>query len=71
MRELDLLLAGFLSAGLDELADDDLDRFEALLEHPDQDILAWLVSEEGPGDPDLRSIVARIRCTIVQAGGSS
>ena len=69
MRELDLLLGRFLAAGLGALGREDLDRFERLLEHPDQDILAWLTGVARPEDADTREIVGILRRSMEQSNG--
>lgn len=72
MRELDLLLERFLSTELESLGDDDVERLEALLAQPDQDILAWLSDALEPDDPDLRRIVhiVKDRIALDAASGS-
>src|SRR5690606_15540728 len=47
MREADLLLGTFADAYIGSFGEEDLDDFEALLEAPDGDILAWLTGR-GP-----------------------
>ncbi len=62
MREVDLLLGRFADAHLDRLAGEDLAAFEALLDVPDQDVLAWLTGiagpPAGPAAPLLRRVYA-------------
>jgi antitoxin CptB len=62
MREVDLLLGRFADAHLGEMAADDLRAFEALLNVPDQDVLAWLTGigerPNGPAVPLLRRVYA-------------
>ena len=41
-RELDLIFGAFAAAYLAGLDDAELDRFEALLDAPDDDVYAWL-----------------------------
>ena len=64
MRELDLLLEKFLATGLESLEHEDVDRLEALLTNPDQDILAWLSDASVPEDPELGRIVSLLRNRI-------
>lgn len=47
-REMDLLVGGFADAHLAELSDEQLDRFEQLLQAPDPDLYRWLVGQEMP-----------------------
>jgi antitoxin CptB len=62
MREVDLLLGRFADAQLGEMAADELGAFEALLDVPDQDVLAWLTGlgqpPTGPAEPLLRRVYA-------------
>jgi len=45
MREVDLLLGRFADAALNELDESELAGFEALLDVPDQQVLAWITGE--------------------------
>jgi antitoxin CptB len=51
LREVDLILGRFADARLAEMSLPDLDAFEALLETPDPDVLAWVLGEL-PVPPD-------------------
>lgn len=42
-READLILGPFADKHVSGFSEDELDRFEALLEVPDQDLYAWIV----------------------------
>jgi antitoxin CptB len=42
-READLILGPFADRHVANFSPDELDRFEALLEQPDQDLYAWIV----------------------------
>jgi antitoxin CptB len=42
VRESDLIFRRFLDQYLDQLDEADLDRFEAILDESDQDILSWV-----------------------------
>ena len=62
MRELDILVGGFVDARLDTLASAELDELEALLDLPDAELLGWLAGVTPP-PPErdtllLRKIVA-------------
>lgn len=62
MRELDILLLGYLDTGL---APDDRqgrDVFERLLEYPDQILFEWLMGRMKPMDGDIAGVVDAIRC---------
>jgi antitoxin CptB len=62
MREVDLLLGRFADAYLDELDESELAGFEALLDVPDQQVLAWITGEAvvpvGADSPLLRRLLA-------------
>ena len=45
-KESDLVVGGFAKAHLETMTDAQLDRFEALLERPDPELLGWIVGEE-------------------------
>lgn len=48
MHELDILLGGFADARLATLSPQDLDRFEALLDVPDQELFRWITEDAAP-----------------------
>ena len=45
IREMDLLLGGFAAAGLAGFTEPELRDLEAVLELPDQDLLAWVTGQ--------------------------
>lgn len=47
IREMDLVLGRFADANIDQLSDDELTVYEALMEVPDRDLLKW-VTDEAP-----------------------
>jgi antitoxin CptB len=55
-RELDLIFGAFAAAHLAELDEAGLDRFDALLNAPDDDVYAWLRGRM-PVPPDYASPV--------------
>ena len=62
MREMDILMGGFVDASLDALSDADLAELELLLDLPDAELFSWLSGAE-PAPPErdtalLRKIVA-------------
>jgi antitoxin CptB len=62
LRELDILLGGFVDARVETLSESELDEMEALLELPDAEVLSWLSGAAAP-PPErdtllLRSILA-------------
>ena len=62
MRELDLLIGRFAESRLASLTPDEMDQFEALLDVPDPDMLAWLTGaadvEPEHDTPIYRALVA-------------
>jgi len=60
MRELDLMLERFLGDHLEQLSERELEALERLLEHADDDILAWLLGRQPAPDAALARLVARI-----------
>ncbi len=45
MREVDLLLGRFADASVPKMAEAELSAFEAILDVPDREILAWVTGE--------------------------
>ncbi len=45
IREMDLLLGGFAGNQIEHMTVEELDELEAIIGLPDQDLLAWIVSE--------------------------
>lgn len=63
-REMDLMLGPYADARLEAMDDGDLDRFEALLEEADTDLLKWLMGQEptpADADGDLLADLLRFR----------
>lgn len=62
MREVDLLLGRFADAAIAELDEAEIAGFEALLDVPDRQVLAWVTGEETvPAEADsvlLRRLLA-------------
>ena len=62
MRELDILIGGFVDARLDTLVSAELVELESLLDLPDAELLGWLAGVTPPptarDTPLLRKIVA-------------
>ena len=62
MRELDILVGGFVDARLDALDGAELDELEILLDLPDAELLGWLAGVSPPphgrDTPLLRKIIA-------------
>ena len=65
MRELDVLLLGFLTQRYPQLGAEDIDTFTRLLEYPDNVLLEWLTGHMVPSDRDVAHIVREIRHAAV------
>lgn len=61
MLELDLILVPFADQHFEQLDPAMQDRYVALLECEDQDLLAWLLGHAEPEVPELAMIVHLIR----------
>jgi len=64
MRELDLLLEGFLTDRYETLSATDRTSFERLLDCRNEDLMAWLINGGSPEDERLAGIVDRIRRSV-------
>ena len=60
MLELDLILGPFVERRYADLDERDRARYRALMACHDQQLWAWLLGRERPGDPELRQIVERV-----------
>jgi antitoxin CptB len=61
-KEADLVIGGFADHHLDTLDTAQLDRFEALLAVPDQDLYGWIVGRAAPPaehDHDVLGLLRR------------
>jgi antitoxin CptB len=65
MRELDAVLSSFLQSAGPKLGEADLARFEAILELPDPELLAYLAGRSAPTDPDAARLIELIRSSPV------
>jgi antitoxin CptB len=61
LRELDLLLTGYLDSGYPESAPEEQKRFHHLLESPDNMLWGYFFQDQPPGDPQLAKLIQRIR----------
>ena len=66
MRELDLLLLGFLDTGYAALTPDDRAAFERLLEYPDTLLQELLLSGRVSADPAMARVIDAIRHAAVR-----
>ncbi len=60
-READLLLGSFADAHLADLSEEQLDRFEKLLEAADPDLYCWLLGRDMPPPGIDRDILNMMR----------
>ena len=60
-KELDLILGNFISDNINQLSEDEITEFEALLNSEDPDIYKWIVKFEVPNDKSLIDIIIKIR----------
>lgn len=60
-RESDLVIGGFASRYLDEMSDNQLTQFEALLDQPDQDLLGWVLNVSTPPSAFDNEVLRMIR----------
>ena len=61
IREMDLVLGRFADDNIDQLSDEELTVYEALMEVPDRDLLKWVTGEaEVPANYDT-DVFARVR----------
>ncbi len=62
MREMDILMGGFVDARLAILDDDELAELESLLDMPDDEVFRWLSGAQPPpaerDTPLLKKIIA-------------
>jgi antitoxin CptB len=61
IREMDIVLQGFLDQSYDALSDNDKKIFSQLLDENDLDILNWLLGKDEPTSDDLKHIITLIR----------
>ena len=60
MLELDLVLEPFVNTQYARLSGPDRKRFQQLMLCEDQDLFAWFMQREQPGDEELAEIVSQI-----------
>jgi antitoxin CptB len=61
MKELDLLLTGYLREHWPQAGPTERAAFERILELPDPLLAAYLMEREAPPDPDLQSLLGILR----------
>lgn len=63
MRELDVLLSGYLTRRYPDAAPDERQRFEDLLEDSDERLWRYFYQNQAPEDAGLAALVEQIRDT--------
>ena len=61
MLELDIIFQRFIKQSIDQLNEQQIVAFEALLNCPDPDLYAWLMGYEEPTEKEFLEIVSFIR----------
>ena len=61
VKESDLLFGQFAARHLDELDDEQLGRYEALLDEPDQEVLAWIYGRAPVPERHRNDVFDRLR----------
>ena len=61
LLELDLLLQGFLVGRFAKLDATEKALFGELLEHPDPDLLDWVLGRSEPADPRYHGVLRHLR----------
>jgi antitoxin CptB len=61
MRELDLLLTGYLENDYPQTSEDQKQAFRELLALPDPDLIGYLLGGQIPADIVLANVVSQIR----------
>jgi len=67
IKENDLILGTFADAHINELSDDELAAFEALMEAPDQDVYGWVSNTKPVPDAYATSLMTRLQAHTVPA----
>lgn len=65
MRELDILLAGFLQCHYDDLSSGERADFERLLDSPDPVIMEWLYGYNQAPDEEMARLLGKIRNSVI------
>ncbi|UYQ70555.1 succinate dehydrogenase assembly factor 2 [Pelagibacterium flavum] len=60
-QEMDILIGGFVADHLDTLDAEMLDRLEALMDHEETDLQAWLMGQSDIPDNADRNLIDTIR----------
>jgi antitoxin CptB len=60
MRELDAVFQSFLDTSFGGLSDAEIARFEAILDLPDPELLAYVSGRSVPADAEIAALIERI-----------
>lgn len=60
IKEMDLILSAYAAARLADMTDDDLDRYDALLNENDHDLYQWITGQVSAPD-DCAPMIADIQ----------
>jgi antitoxin CptB len=63
-KEMDLLLQGFVAGHYDALTPAEQTAFMRLLDHPDPDIMDWIMGRAEPPSADIKRLIAIMRATF-------
>jgi antitoxin CptB len=66
-REMDLVMGRFADLHLPAMSESELAKFEALLDAPDPQVLAWITGEEAPPPEFDTPLIARLRAAPREA----
>ncbi len=61
IKEMDLLLQGFIEKHYDQLSTEEQAAFADLLEQPDLDIMDWIMQRSEPPEPSYKPIISMLR----------
>lgn len=61
MRELDVLLGNYLAQHYPHADDTQKAAFRRVLQLPDPDVMSYLLHGDDPADPEMASVIERIR----------
>jgi antitoxin CptB len=60
-RELDLILLRFLSNAYEGLTPQERQGYARLLDTPDPELMAWVLGQQTPSDPEFLRLIQLIR----------
>ena len=60
IKEMDLILGGFVARNLDSFSDEEIAELERIMEIPDQDMLTWATKQEPVPPAHASPLLSRI-----------